>query len=142
MNVSVAERRSMDHRMFTLVNSHAEPCDIVTQFNEIHKPTVIDPLKIGLVVAAVEAEHQVLVEYLVNSDEFAVDLNYKSDYTSPSPLHAAVKIGRTDLVKVLLQHGASVNLCSRATLKTSPEVIEPILNASLAHIIQPTETIT
>jgi len=118
----------MDHQLFMLVQSYAEPCNIVRQFNELYanvisQPKVIDPLKIELLVAAIEADHQTLVECLVNSDEFAVDLNHKSDYASPSPLHAAVKIGRMNLVQLLLQHGASVNLDSRATLKTSPEVV-------------------
>ena len=120
---------NMDHQLYALVQSYAEePCDTVRQFNELYanvisQPKVIDALKIELIVAAIEVDHRRLVEYLVISGEFAVNLNHKSDYASPSPLHAAVKIGRMDLVEMLLQHGASVNLESRATVKASSEVV-------------------
>jgi len=117
----------MDHYqpVFDLVYSHAEPGVIIEWFTELYAispPNVTDAQRTELVVAAVEAGHQRLVEFLVNSDQFAVDLNYKSGYASPSPLHAAVKCGRKDLVELLLQHGASVNLNSRATLKPSSQV--------------------
>jgi len=121
----------MDQQLFELVSSHDEPDDIIRQFTELYatsQPTFIEARQTELVVAAVEAGHQRLVECLVTSDQFAIDLNHKSDYASPSPLHAAVKSGRKDLVELLLRHGASVNLESRATLKPSSQVPVAILH--------------
>lgn len=104
------------------VYSLEDACSIVNHFNRLYAGAVYPPLEelqTHLLVTAVEAGHAVLVEKLLNN---GYPVNYKFGYASPSPLHAAVDAGNVDLLRILLSHGASVNLVSRATVRQSDKV--------------------
>lgn len=111
----------LDVHLEKAVHYDVDDSSIIDNFNKLYSDTVhppIEELQTFLLVAAVEAKRTSLVSKLLISD---YPVNYKFGFASPSPLHAAVYAGCVDLVQLLLRHGASVNLISRATLHQSDE---------------------
>ena len=112
----------LDSSLLTAVQRHEDACVIVSKFNDVYSKTVhpaVEEFKTYLLVAAIESCHRELVEKLLILN---FPLNYKFGYASPSPLHTAVYMGDLDTVEILLQHGALVNIKSRATLRESDMV--------------------